>query len=40
MTVSGERNSCEALATKSRRVRSKRTSRVTSRMIASRWFLP
>ena len=39
-TVSGERSSCDALATKSLRICSMRTSRVTSRSMSRRWSSP
>ncbi|CFT97379.1 Uncharacterised protein [Bordetella pertussis] len=38
-TVSGVRSSCETLATKSRRVVSRRSIWVTSREISRRWLL-
>ena len=40
ITVSGVRNSCEALATKSLRIASRRIWRVTSRTSSSDWPPP
>ena len=40
ITVNGERNSCEALATKSRRILFSRMRSVTSRMINNFWPAP